>query len=79
MMHALPAADPSKPVLVPGEPETQWYRRTNATGVPLSASTYKSLSELATLLGLSPLPLLSSPSSSLSSSSSSSSMPAAKL
>ncbi len=53
--HAQPSADPTRPPLVPGEPERLTAARRTQTGVPLGEGVLAELSELAQQLGVAAL------------------------
>ena len=47
-----PAADPDKPVLVPGEPERLSKAQRGRDGIPIDATTWKQIGNCAKALGL---------------------------
>ena len=52
-VKASPAADPAKPVLVPGDPERATMAKRGAEGVPIDDETWREILEAAELVGLS--------------------------
>lgn len=54
-LRGLPAADPTRPVLVPGDPEAQHLAERRRSGIPVHASVLQTLDALANRLGLRPL------------------------
>lgn len=53
-VKASPAADPDKPVLVPGEPERDSKAQRGRDGIPIDPTTWKQIRNCAKALGLTP-------------------------
>jgi LDH2 family malate/lactate/ureidoglycolate dehydrogenase len=46
-MRSAPPLDPSRPVVIPGEPEAQIEQARRAAGIPMSEDTFELLKGLA--------------------------------